>query len=159
MQIGNNKVAVITYTLTDNSGTVIDQATAQEPFAFIHGIGNIIPGLERALEGKTAGDSLTVAIEPADGYGERDDTLTQVLAKTMFEGVDEITPGMQFHAQTPNGMSIVTVTAVEEDQVTIDGNHPLAGVALNFNVNVLEVRDATEDEIEHGHIHGEGCDH
>ncbi len=159
MQIGNNKVAVITYTLTDNSGTVIDQATAQEPFAFIHGIGNIIPGLERALEGKTAGDSLTVAVEPADGYGERDDALTQVLAKAMFEGVDEITPGMQFHAQTPNGMSIVTVTAVEEDQVTIDGNHPLAGVALNFNVSVLEVRDATEDEIEHGHIHGEGCDH
>ncbi len=159
MQIGNNKVAVITYTLTDNSGTVIDQATAQEPFAFIHGIGNIIPGLERALEGKTAGDTLTVAVEPADGYGERDDALTQVLAKAMFEGVDEITPGMQFHAQTPNGMSIVTVTAVEEDQVTIDGNHPLAGVALNFNVSVLEVRDATEDEIEHGHIHGEGCDH
>ena len=159
MQIGNNKVAVITYTLTDNSGTVIDQATAQEPLAFIHGIGNIIPGLERALEGKVAGDSLTVAIEPADGYGERDDTLTQVLAKTMFEGVDEITPGMQFHAQTPNGMSIVTVTAVADDQVTIDGNHPLAGVALNFDVSVLEVRDATEDEIEHGHIHGEGCDH
>ncbi len=159
MQIGNNKVAVITYTLTDNSGTVIDQATTQEPFAFIQGTGNIIPGLEKALDGKRVGDSITITVEPAEGYGERDDALTQVLAKEMFEGVDEITPGMQFHAQTPNGMSIVTVTAVESDQVTIDGNHPLAGVVLNFDVNVLEIRDATEDEIDHGHIHGESCDH
>ncbi|MDZ4262714.1 MAG: peptidylprolyl isomerase [Pseudomonadota bacterium] len=159
MQIGNNKVAVITYTLTDNSGTVIDQATTQEPFAFIQGTGNIIPGLEKALDGKRVGDNINITVEPAEGYGERDDALTQVLAKDMFEGVDEITPGMQFHAQTPNGMSIVTVTAVESDQVTIDGNHPLAGVVLNFDVNVLEIRDATEDEIEHGHIHGESCDH
>ncbi len=159
MQIANNKVAVITYTLTDNSGTVIDQATTEEPFAFIQGTGNIIPGLEKALDGKRVGDSITITVEPAEGYGERDDALTQVLAKDMFEGVDEITPGMQFHAQTPNGMSIVTVTAVENDQVTIDGNHPLAGVVLNFDVNVLEIRDATEDEIDHGHIHGESCDH
>lgn len=159
MQIGNNKVAVITYTLTDNSGTVIDQATTQEPFAFIQGTGNIIPGLEKALDGKTVGDNITVTIEPAEGYGERDDALTQILPKDMFEGVEEIVPGMQFHAQTPNGMSIVTVTAVENDQVTIDGNHPLAGVVLNFDVSVLEVRDATEDEIDHGHIHGESCDH
>jgi len=159
MQIGNNKVAVITYTLTDNSGTVIDQATAHEPFAFIQGTGNIIPGLEKALDGKRAGDHITVAIEPAEGYGERDDALTQVLSKDMFEGVDEISPGMQFHAQTSHGMSIVTVTNVADDQVTIDGNHPLAGVVLNFDVNVLEVRDATEDELDHGHIHGAGCDH
>jgi FKBP-type peptidyl-prolyl cis-trans isomerase SlyD len=159
MQIANNKVAVITYTLTDNSGTVIDQATTQEPFAFIQGTGNIIPGLEKALDGKRVGDNINITVEPAEGYGERDDALTQVLAKEMFEGVDEITPGMQFHAQTPNGMSIVTVTAVEDDQVTIDGNHPLAGVVLNFDVNVLEIRDATEDEIDHGHIHGESCDH
>lgn len=159
MQIGKNKVAVITYTLTDNSGTVIDQATTQEPFAFIQGIGNIIPGLEKALEGKAVGDSLTVSIEPAEGYGERDDALTQVLSKDMFEGVDEVKPGMQFHAQTNHGMSIVTVTNVENDQITIDGNHPLAGVVLNFDVNVLEVRDATEDEMDHGHIHGESCDH
>lgn len=159
MQIGNNKVAVITYTLTDNSGTVIDQATTEEPFAFIQGTGNIIPGLEKALDGKRVGDNINITVEPAEGYGERDNALTQVLAKEMFEGVDEITPGMQFHAQTPNGMSIVTVTAVENDQVTIDGNHPLAGVVLNFDVNVLEIRDATEDEIDHGHIHGESCDH
>lgn len=159
MQIGKNKVAVIAYTLTDNSGTVIDQATAHEPFAFIQGIGNIIPGLENALEGKAAGDQITVSIEPADGYGERDEALTQVLTKDMFEGVDDIKPGMQFHAQTNHGMSIVTVTNVADDQVTIDGNHPLAGVVLNFDVNVLEVRDATEDEIDHGHIHGASCDH
>ncbi len=159
MQIGKNKVAMIAYTLTDNSGTVIDQATAQEPFAFIQGIGNIIPGLEKALEGKAVGDSITVSIEPAEGYGERDDSMTQVLSTDMFEGVDDIKPGMQFHAQTSQGMSVVTVVKVEDDQITIDGNHPLAGVVLNFDVNVLEIRDATEGEIEHGHIHGDSCDH
>lgn len=159
MQIGKNKVATITYTLTDNSGTVIDKATSDAPFAFIQGIGNIIPGLEKALEGKAAGDTLSVTIEPAEGYGERDDALTQVLSKEMFEGVDEVKTGMQFHAQTNHGMSIVTVTHVEGDQVTIDGNHPLAGVVLNFDVAVLDVRDATEDELDHGHIHGDSCDH
>ena len=130
MQIAAKKVATIAYTLTDDNGNLIDQANKNEPFAFIHGVGNIIPGLESALEGKSAGDQISVKIEPANAYGERDDNLTQVLGKEMFEGVDEIAPGMQFHAQTNQGMSIVTVTKVEDDQVTIDGNHPLAGVRL-----------------------------
>ncbi len=159
MQIAKNKVATIAYTLTDEKGAVIDKASDKEPFSFIQGIGNIIPGLETALEGKAAGDSLSVTIEAKDGYGERDDALTQVLSKSMFEGVDDIKPGMQFHAQTSHGMSIVTVTLVEGDDVTIDGNHPLAGETLNFDVEVLEVRDAAEDELEHGHVHGAGCDH
>lgn len=159
MQIAKNTVATIAYTLTDNAGTVIDQATEKEPFLFIQGIGNIIPGLEKALEGKAAGDSLNVTIEPSEGYGERDDALTQVLSKDMFEGVDEVKTGMQFHAQTNQGMSIVTVTEVAGNEVTIDGNHPLAGVELTFDVNVIEVRDATEDELAHGHVHGPGCDH
>ena len=159
MQIAAKKVATIAYTLTDDNGNLIDQANKNEPFAFIHGVGNIIPGLESALEGKSAGDQISVKIEPANAYGERDDNLTQVLGKEMFEGVDEITPGMQFHAQTNQGMSIVTVTKVEDDQVTIDGNHPLAGVTLNFDVDVLDVRDATEEELDHGHAHGTGGHH
>jgi len=156
MQIAVNKVAVIAYTLTDSEGILIDQADANTPFAFIQGIGNIIPGLETALEGKGAGDKVNVTIEPAQAYGERSDDMLQTLSKGMFEGVDEVTPGMQFHAQTSNGMSVVTVTSVEGDDVTIDGNHPLAGVTLNFDVDVIEVRDASEEELAHGHVHGPG---
>lgn len=156
MQIAANKVATIAYTLKDSDGTLIDQADKNSPFAFIQGIGNIIPGLETALEGKTAGDNINVTIEPANGYGERDDSMLQTMSKDMFEGVDEVTPGMQFHAQTAQGMSVVTVTQVEGDNVTIDGNHPLAGVTLNFDVDVIEVRDASEEELDHGHVHGVG---
>ena len=159
MKIAQNKVVTIAYTLTDNEGSIIDRATDQEPFGFIQGIGNIIPGLEKALEGKSAGDSLAVNILPAEAYGEHNEALTQVVPKNMFQGVEDIQAGMQFQAQTGQGMSIVTVTNVEGDNVTIDGNHPLAGVALNFDVEVLEVRDATEEELDHGHVHGPGGHH
>ncbi len=160
MQIAKHSVATITYTLTDNDGNIIDQAGKDSPFIFIHGIGNIIPGLENALAGKTSGDQLNVAIEAADAYGERDDNMVQVLNKDMFQGVDDVRPGMQFHAQTNHGMSVVTVTEVSGDEVTIDGNHPLAGMALNFDVTILDVRDATEDELAHGHVHAAGgCGH
>ena len=161
MQITKHKVATIAYTLTDNDGTVIDKADENEPFAFIHGAGNIIPGLENALESKVAGDSLNVTVSPEEGYGERDDTLTQTISKDMFEGVDEITPGMQFHAQMQEdqSMSVVTVTEVKDNDVTIDGNHPLAGTTLNFDVTVIGVRDATEEELDHGHAHGPGGHH
>lgn len=156
MQIAKHKVAVIAYTLTDESGNVIDQANDQHPFAFIHGTGNIIPGLEKALEGKSSGDSINVSIAPADGYGERNEALTQVVPLEMFSGVDKVEPGMQFHAQTNHGVSVVTVTDVKDDNVTIDGNHPLAGVTLNFDVKVIDVREATAEEIDHGHVHGPG---
>lgn len=156
MQITANKVATITYILKDNDGTLIDQADKESPFAFILGNGSIIPGLETALEGKSAGDKINVIIEPTDAYGDRSDDMIQIMSKDMFEGVDEVTPGMQFHAQTNEGMSVVTVTGVEDDKVTIDGNHPLAGVTLNFDVDVLEVRDPTEEELDHGHVHGPG---
>ena len=159
MQIAQNKVAIITYTLTNVNGDVLDQANEEQPFAFIAGTGNIIPGLDEALAGKTAGDVVTTTIAPEHAYGERHDELTQTVPKEMFQGVDNVEPGMQFNAQTNQGMSVVTVTNVEGDQVTIDGNHPLAGETLNFDVKILEVRDATADELEHGHVHGPSCDH
>ncbi|HGX92082.1 MAG TPA: peptidylprolyl isomerase [Candidatus Tenderia sp.] len=159
MQIAQNKVAIITYTLTNVNGDVLDQANEEQPFAFIAGTGNIIPGLDEALAGKTAGDAVTTTIAPEHAYGERHDELTQTVPKEMFQGVDNVEPGMQFNAQTNQGMSVVTVTNVEGDQVTIDGNHPLAGETLNFDVKILEVRDATADELEHGHVHGPSCDH
>jgi len=156
MQIAANKVATITYTLKDNDGVLIDQTDNDAPFAFILGVGSIIPGLEAALEGKRAGDKVSVTIEPAEGYGDRDESMIQVMPKNMFEGVDEVTAGMQFHAQTGEGMSVVTVTAVEDDNVTVDGNHPLSGITLNFDVDVIDVREPTEEELDHGHVHGPG---
>ena len=159
MQIAQNKVAIITYTLTNVNGEIMDQANEEQPFAFIAGTGNIIPGLDSALEGKSAGDTVKVTIAPEDAYGERNDTLTQVVPMEMFQGVDKVEPGMQFQAQTNQGVSVVTVTKVEDGQVTIDGNHPLAGETLNFDVTVVDVRDATADELEHGHVHGPSCDH
>ncbi len=159
MQIAQNKVAIITYTLTNVNGEIMDQANEEQPFAFIAGTGNIIPGLDSALEGKSAGDTVKVTISPEDAYGERNDALTQVVPMEMFQGVDKVEPGMQFQAQTNQGVSVVTVTKVEDGQVTIDGNHPLAGETLNFDVTVMEVRDATADELEHGHVHGPSCNH
>lgn len=159
MKISQNKVASIEYTLTDDSGEVLDTSVGGEPLAYIQGMGNIIPGLEAALEDKEVGDSLKVTVAPEDGYGEQNDALVQQVPREMFQGVDEIEIGMQFHAQTAQGLTVITVTEVIEDLITVDGNHPLAGKTLNFDVKVVDVRDATEEELEHGHAHGAGGHH
>lgn len=159
MKIATNKVALINYTLSNDQGEVLDSSEGAEPLAYIHGAGNIIPGLETALQGRQKGDSFKVSIPAEEGYGERDDRLTQVVSKDMFSGVDEIEIGMQFHAQTDAGMQVITVTAVEGDEVTIDGNHPLAGETLHFDVEIVEVRDASSEELDHGHVHGTGGHH
>ena len=159
MQIAKDLVASIEYTLTDAAGAVIDSSVGNEPLAYLHGAGNIIPGLENALEGKKAGDSLTVTVASEDGYGEKNDGLIQVVPKDMFQGVDNIEAGMQFHAQTDHGMQVITVAAVEGDNITVDGNHPLAGQTLKFDVKIIEVRAASEEELEHGHVHGAGGHH
>jgi FKBP-type peptidyl-prolyl cis-trans isomerase SlyD len=154
MQISANMVVSIDYTLTDDQGTVIDSSEGRDPLAYIQGIGNIIPGLERALEGKAKGDSLKVSIAPKDGYGERSDELTQKVPKEMFEGDNEIEVGMQFQTMSEMGPQIVTVVAVDNEHVTVDANHPLAGENLNFDVTVVDIREASSEELEHGHVHG-----
>ncbi|HET20429.1 MAG TPA: peptidylprolyl isomerase [Chromatiales bacterium] len=159
MQITQDSVVTIDYRLTNDAGDVIDSSENHGPLAYLHGHGNIIPGLEQALEGRSAGDTLKVDIEPAQGYGELNPALTQTLPSSMFGGVDQIAVGMQFHAQTDHGIEVVTVTAVEGDQVTIDGNHPLAGQNLHFDVTVREVRAAEAEELAHGHVHGEHGHH
>lgn len=160
MQIADDKAVAIDYTLRNDEGEVLDSSEGAEPLVYLHGCGNIIPGLEQALNGKQAGDSLEVSIEPEQGYGEYQAELVATLSRSMFEGVDELEPGMQFHASAPDGgMQIVTVREVEGDDVIVDGNHPLAGQRLHFQVKVVEVRDATAEELEHGHVHGEGCCH
>jgi FKBP-type peptidyl-prolyl cis-trans isomerase SlyD len=159
MQIAKDKVVYIDYTLTNDAGEVIDSCVGAEPLAYLHGASNIIPGLEKHLEGCKAGDSVKVSIDPADGYGERNDDLTQVVPSSMFEGVEQIEVGMEFHAETPEGVQVIRIAAVNGDDITIDGNHPLAGERLNFDVTVAEVRDASEEELEHGHVHGAGGHH
>lgn len=159
MQIANDVVVSIEYTLTDDQGTVIDSSVGGEPLTYLHGAGNIIPGLEGALEGKKVGDSFKVSVTPAEGYGEKDEGLLQVVPRGMFQGVDQVEVGMQFHAQTDHGMQVITVAGVEGDNVTVDGNHPLAGQNLNFDVKVVDIRVATGEELEHGHVHGAGGHH
>jgi len=160
MLIAQDKVVLIHYTLKNDSGEVLDSSSAGDPLAYIHGQGNLIAGLEKALEGKQSGDKLNVSVEPSEGYGERDDSLVQQVPRRAFGGAPNVQPGMQFHAQTSQGHTrVVTVTRIQGDMVTVDGNHPLAGENLHFDVEVTEVRDATEEELEHGHVHGPGGHH
>lgn len=154
LSIDENSVVKMHYTLKNDEGEVIDSSEGDEPLAYLHGAGNIIPGLEKELSGKTVGDKLEVRVEPAEGYGEQMDELVQTLPKEAFEGIDKIEVGMAFEAQGAEGeVRQVEVVNVEGDQITIDANHPLAGVALNFAIEITEVRAATEEEIEHGHVH------
>lgn len=160
MQIARHTVASIEYTLTDNEGQVLDTSEGREPLTYIHGEGNLIPGLESALEGQNPGDSLSVTIEPAEAYGDRDERLIQQVPMAAFEGVESVEPGMRFQATDEQGQGrVVTVTEVEGDEVTVDANHPLAGQPLNFEVSVVEVREATSEEIDHGHVHTGEDDH
>ncbi|EGG95175.1 FKBP-type peptidyl-prolyl cis-trans isomerase SlyD [gamma proteobacterium IMCC1989] len=160
MQISKDLVASIHYTLKNADGEVLDTSEGQEPLHYVHGAQNIVPGLEKELEGKTTGDKLSVAVEPIDGYGEYNAELIQELPKDMFAGVDTIEVGMEFQAQTPEGgMQIIEVKSIDGDKITVDGNHPMAGQTLHFDVEITDVREATKDELEHGHVHSEGCDH
>ncbi|MGM0982382.1 MAG: FKBP-type peptidyl-prolyl cis-trans isomerase [Pseudomonadota bacterium] len=156
MQIGQNSVVAFHYTLTNDEGEVLDSSEGREPLTYLHGAGNIIPGLEKQLEGRGTGDKIQAKVSPEEGYGEVQAQLVQEVPRDAFQGVENVEPGMQFQAQTEGGPLMVTVTQVEGDTVTVDGNHPLAGQPLNFDVEIAEVREASEEEVEHGHVHGEG---
>jgi len=157
MNIEQNKVVSMHYTLTDNAGTVIDTSEGLDPLVYLHGTGALIPGLEKELEGKATGDKMDVKIQPEDGYGVRNEQLMQQVPKEHFANFpQEIQPGMQFQANSEQGPIHVTVVEVTEQHVVVDGNHPLAGVELNFKVEIMEVREATAEEKEHGHVHGAG---
>lgn len=159
MTIEKNKVVSLNYTLKDDTGTVIDKAE-NGSFVYVHGSETIIQGLEEALENKKSGDQFSTSIKPELGYGERNEELAQTVPIDMFENKDDVIAGREFHAEGEQGEPIViTIIAVEGDQVTIDGNHPLAGKDLHFDVTVVDVRDATDEEIEHGHVHSEACNH
>ncbi|HLW22961.1 MAG TPA: peptidylprolyl isomerase [Steroidobacteraceae bacterium] len=159
MQIAADTVVTIHYTLKDEHGAVLDSSAGGEPLAYIQGHGNLVPGLEKALEGKQGGTSVAVTLSPQEGYGSRDATLVRRVPKRSLQGAGEIKSGMQFQARTEDGMRLFTVTGVAGDMVTLDGNHPLADRTLHFDVEVVSVRAATEEELEHGHVHGAGGHH
>ena len=159
MQIAADSVVMIHYTLKDDAGKVLDSSDGGEPLAYIQGHGNLVPGLEKALEGKKDGDAVTVTLSPDEGYGTRNEALVQRVPKRSLQGSGEIRKGMQFRAQTDEGLRVFVVTAVVGDMVSLDGNHPLADQTLHFNVEVVSVRAATEEELEHGHVHGAGGHH
>ena len=156
MQIADQCVALFHYTLTNDAGDVIDSSSGNEPMAYLHGVGNIVVGLEKAMTGKQSGDKFEVVVAPEEGYGQRNEALVQTVPRSMFQGVDEISGGMRVQAQSDHGPVSVIVTEVTDENVTVDGNHALAGQALNFAIEVTEVRPASAEELEHGHVHGPG---
>ncbi len=159
MQIADNMAVSIHYTLTNDDGEVLDSSIDDEALVYLHGEGNIISGLEKALHGKAIGDKFNVRIAAEDAYGEFMEDRVQVISRAMFDGVDNLEIGMQFQADVSDGPGVVTIIKIEGDDVTIDGNHPLAGLPLTFDVEVVAIRAATEEELDHGHVHGAGCHH
>jgi FKBP-type peptidyl-prolyl cis-trans isomerase SlyD len=154
MQITTNHVVTLNYTLKDSNDNILDKSD-DGSFCYLHGASNIIPGLENSLVGKVSGDTFSVTIQPEEAYGIHDEAKAQEVPRSMFPPEQEIEAGMQFNAQGPDGQAVVvTVKQVEGDTVTVDGNHPLAGVTLNFEVIIMDIRDATAEELEHGHVHG-----
>lgn len=159
MKIEKDVVATIDYTLTDESGEVLDTSEGGEPLKYIHGNGNLIPGLEKQLEGKIAGDSFQTVIDPADAYGEYDEAMVFTVEKDKFDEPDDLEIGIHFQAEIGGEVKLCTVMDMTEDTVEVNANHPLSGMTLNFDVTVQDVRVATKEELDHGHVHGEGGHH
>ena len=159
MQIAKHAVVSIDYTLTDDNGEMLDTSKGAEPLVYMQGIGNLIPGLEKALEGRQSGDQLRVSIPPEEAYGLRDDENMEEVPLDSFEGNEELEVGMQVEVQHEHGMHLMTIAAIGDETITLDANHPLAGETLNFDVTVVDVRAATAEELQHGHAHGGGGHH
>ncbi len=160
MQIENDRVVAIDYRLTNDDGQVIDSSEGQKPLSYLHGSSSIIPGLEAALVGRSTGEQLQVVIEPEDGYGVYNEALRQEVERERFSNSDSIETGMRFRVPTQDGgQGVVEVVEVNDNTVVVDGNHALAGIRLHFDITIKDVREATEQEITHGHAHEGGHDH
>lgn len=154
MKIEEKSVVSFHYKLTGDDGEVIDSSEGKEPLTYLHGVGAIIPGLEEAMGGRESGEEFEISIEPENAYGDKEPALVQKVPHDAFQGVDEVEEGMQFQVSDQSGNErVVTVVEVENQEVTIDGNHPLAGETLHFEIAVEEVREASDEELEHGHAH------
>ncbi len=154
MVIADKAVVTLHYHLTDDEGQVLDSSKGKDPLKYLHGFQNIIPGLEDALNGKSKGDKMDVTVEAADGYGEVIDSLIQEVPAEVFKDVPEVKPGMVFQAEDNSGhLQNFMIRSVQGETVTIDANHPLAGKRLHFSVSVEDVREASPEELDHGHVH------
>ena len=159
MQVAVNKVVTIDFTLFDEEDNVLESSRNEGPLSYLHGGGELPEGLEERLEGKQAGDEVQVTLSPEDAYGDYDEDLRQSVPREQFEDIDTIEVGMRFEAETDDGSQVVRVVGIEGDEVIVDANEPYAGLTVRFDVKVLGVRDASESELEHGHVHNEHCDH
>jgi len=159
MQIARNKVVTIDFTMYGEGNEVLESSQDDAPLVYMHGIGELPEGLEEELEGKGAGDEVDVTLEPENAYGEYDESLVQAVPREQFEDVEDIEVGMRFEAETDEGPRVVRVVALEDADVIVDANEPYAGRTVRFEVKVLGVREASTEEIEHGHAHGPGCGH
>ena len=153
MKIEKNSVASFDYTLKDDEGTVLDTSDGSEPLSYLHGAGNIIPGLENELHGREEGDSFSADIGPEDAYGTYSDEMVFTVTKDKFSDPDQIEEGVQFQAEISGEPKICTVSEIDGENITVDANHPLAGMTLHFDVTVRNIREATSEELEHGHVH------
>lgn len=161
MQIVNNKVVAMNYVLKDDTGQILDSSEGRDPLAYIQGTGQIIPGLEKEMEGKKKGDKIQAIIAPENAYGLYMPEMVQEVPLNGFqgEGSEQLQEGMQVRVETSNGPAVAFVTKIDGETVTLDMNHPLADKTLHFDVEVMDVRDATEEELSHGHVHGPGGHH
>jgi FKBP-type peptidyl-prolyl cis-trans isomerase SlyD len=153
MQVEKNKVVEIDYTLKADNGEVLDSSEGRDPLSYIQGAGNLIPGVENALEGKSSGDRVQITVPPETGYGERDDSLVLSIERDKFSEVEDLQEGSRFRMDTSDGPTIFSVVEVKDAEVVVDGNHPLAGMTLDFDITVQSVREATPEELDHGHVH------
>jgi FKBP-type peptidyl-prolyl cis-trans isomerase SlyD len=158
MTIARNRVVSIDYTLSGADGGIIDSSKGQEPLAYIHGSGMLVEGLEAALEGKSPADHVAVTVAPEQGYGMRDGAVVFSVPRAQFHGIEDLAVGVQVEVMGDKEPQVVTVVAIDENEVTVDGNHPLAGLTLHFDVDIVSVREAAPEELEHGHAH-EGHSH
>ncbi len=159
MQITKQSITSLEFSLSDDDGRLIDNSEKSGPLVYMHGTGGLFPALESKLEGKSAGDTLVARIAPEEAYGQRDEKRVQSVPRSHLPADMEIEVGMQFQSQSIEGMVVMTVANIDGDTIQLDGNHPFAGVALNFDLKIVEVREATAEELQHGHAHGEGGHH
>jgi len=159
MIVENEKVILMNYTLTNENGDILDTSNGSEPLAYIQGYQNIIPGLEKEMLGKKIGEKLKVVVQPEEGYGKFNAELVQVIERDMFQGIENLAVGFQFQAKLAEGPVIMTIKKIDGDKITVDGNHALADQVLTFDVEVVDIRDATSEEKAHRHVHGTGGHH
>ncbi len=159
MQVSKNAVVTMNYTLKNDSGDIIDSSDGAEPLTYIQGLGHIILGLEKEMEGKSKGDKFDVVVAPEEGYGVYRDELLETVPKAQFQDAGKLEIGMQFQVETEGGPVVVSIKSIDGDNVVVDGNHPLSGVTLHFNIEIIEIREASEEELSHGHVHSKGEQH